>query len=340
MNAWSNANSPLSPILAELYMQALESECLPDDDVLFYVRYVDDIFAIVKNGSIETLTRKFTRPDDNIHFTYEEQNANTLPFLDFLLKIGNDGQLTRCVYRKPMHSGAYLNYSSFHHHSHKISVADTLFFRAYMYCDPDLLSDELENIKSDLKSNGYPDDLITRRKLKMKERVGNVLKQEDEGPRFVIPFVDSVTSKRLSSFLKKKTDCNFGFLTGSKPFRDICNNKIQIHSPISGTYKIPCGTDACPFSYDGESIDIPRRRNQHGNDLRWGRESSALVQHLISFPEHRIDVQRLAVTNFEPNYHRRKTMEAVQIAKNKHPMNQDTGKFSPGTWLDFFKTLT
>ena len=48
-----------------------------------------------------------------------QKEDKTIPFLDVLLIIQEDGSLGHKVYRKPTHTDRYLHYNSFHHPSIK-----------------------------------------------------------------------------------------------------------------------------------------------------------------------------------------------------------------------------
>jgi hypothetical protein len=59
----------------------------------------------------------------SIKFTFEvQEDDKTIPFLDVLFIIHDDGSLGHKVYRKPTHTDRYLHYNSFHHPSIKNSV--------------------------------------------------------------------------------------------------------------------------------------------------------------------------------------------------------------------------
>ena len=62
-----------------------------------WLRKVDDTFMITKYDKIEKLDElnKFNR---KVQFTYESATNNTLPFLDCLIEIGNEGRLKTKVY--------------------------------------------------------------------------------------------------------------------------------------------------------------------------------------------------------------------------------------------------
>ncbi len=65
-----------------------------------WLRYVDDIFAIVKRGDTEKILEKLNGMSEKIKFTCEEEKNGQLPFLDLLLE-REDGEVVFDIYRKP-----------------------------------------------------------------------------------------------------------------------------------------------------------------------------------------------------------------------------------------------
>ena len=97
----------------------------------------------------------------SIKFTLEmPKEDKTIPFLDELLIIQEDGSLGHKVYRKPTHTDRYLHYNSFHHPGIKNSVCKTLINRAKIICEVDNIEGELKHLRSVLKMNGYPKKFI------------------------------------------------------------------------------------------------------------------------------------------------------------------------------------
>jgi hypothetical protein len=83
-----------------------------------WLRYVDDIFVILKKSqSNETLNWLNSQPQ-KIQFTMEEEQSGQLPFLDVIVK-RQDNQLIFDVYRKPTSTKRYITTDSFHHQSQK-----------------------------------------------------------------------------------------------------------------------------------------------------------------------------------------------------------------------------
>ena len=95
--------SPLAPILANLFMGHHESNWLDSNEgskVLFYRRYVDDIFCLFDSEQDSDMFLCYLNEQHpNIKFTNEKENNNKLPFLDILLSKDEVG-INMSVYKK------------------------------------------------------------------------------------------------------------------------------------------------------------------------------------------------------------------------------------------------
>ncbi|XP_046400884.1 uncharacterized protein LOC124167130 [Ischnura elegans] len=151
--------SPLSPVVANLYMESFEKTALESYDKRpsLWLRYVDDTFVIWPHGE-EELKRFLNHLNSQHHaiqFTMELEKEHQLSFLDVLVKRKGNGRLGHSVYRKPTHTDRYLNAASHHHPSQKSSLVATLVNRAYKICDSDSIASEKKHLTSALLRNGY-----------------------------------------------------------------------------------------------------------------------------------------------------------------------------------------
>ena len=81
--------SPLGPALANLFMDYNEDKWLQSDEgshVLFYQRYVDDIFCVFKNETQANIFLEFLNTrHNNIKFTIEKRLTKNFHSLTFWL---------------------------------------------------------------------------------------------------------------------------------------------------------------------------------------------------------------------------------------------------------------
>jgi len=119
----SPMGSPLSPILADVVMDDLESQCISklDFEIHTYYRYVDDIFFIIPKTKIDVVLKTFNDYHPRLKFTHELEGNNTLSFLNALV-IREGGKLLTNWYRKPSFSSRYINYFSSHPLQYKLNT--------------------------------------------------------------------------------------------------------------------------------------------------------------------------------------------------------------------------
>ena len=123
--------SPLSPFLADLFMGDFETHMVTAFPWMFkfWVRYVDDIFAIVHEKHIEDSLKLLNLQDKNIKFTSElEDQKQALPFLDLKL-IRCNHKIKFEIHRKDTHSDNYIKFDSYSPEEHKLAAFNSLIYR-------------------------------------------------------------------------------------------------------------------------------------------------------------------------------------------------------------------
>ena len=111
--------SPLSPVIANIYMEHFEMKAInslpvtPDERK----RHVDDIFAKWHHRieKLHDLLAHLNSLFQHIKFTIKIENDGKLPFLDVLLTKKEDGGMGYEVYRKDTHTYRYIHANSHHH---------------------------------------------------------------------------------------------------------------------------------------------------------------------------------------------------------------------------------
>ena len=105
--------SPVSPIVANLYMECFERKALASaiNPPQVWYRFVDDTWVIQKQAFLDHINSI----DPAIKFTVEGTQGNgAIPFLDTLVTPLADRSLSIRVYCKPTHSDQYLQWDSHH----------------------------------------------------------------------------------------------------------------------------------------------------------------------------------------------------------------------------------
>ncbi|XP_074037086.1 uncharacterized protein [Leptinotarsa decemlineata] len=158
--------SPLSPVIANIYMEWFETLAIQEahKKPRVWLRYVDVTFIIWNHGNTEldAFLKHINSVRPSITFTMEKEIHNELPFLDVLVK-RTDTKWETSVYRKPTHTGQYLNHESNHHQSTKRGIIKTLLDRAFGLCNTkEGLEKELDIIKNDLQRNEYSKAMVEK----------------------------------------------------------------------------------------------------------------------------------------------------------------------------------
>ncbi|XP_011883565.1 PREDICTED: uncharacterized protein LOC105570735 [Vollenhovia emeryi] len=159
----SPMGSPLSPILADIVMEGLETHCLSilNYDVPVFVRYVDDIFTIVPRDKVNDILNVFNSYHQRLQFTYETEINSSINFLDTSVIRASEHLITDW-FRKPTFSGRYINYFSSHPLKHKISVITSLVDRAILLADERFHDQNIKIIQDILSDNSYPSKLCNK----------------------------------------------------------------------------------------------------------------------------------------------------------------------------------
>lgn len=110
--------SPLSPVVANLYMEEFENKALETATLCprMWVRYVDDTFVLWPHGEqhLESFHQHLNSQHPAIQFTMEREQQNRIAFLDVSVERKPEGFVTS-EYRKPTHTDRYINFASHHH---------------------------------------------------------------------------------------------------------------------------------------------------------------------------------------------------------------------------------
>ena len=157
--------SPVSPIVANLYMENFERKALGSATypTRVWYRFVDDMWVIQKQAHKQAFLDHINNIDLAIKFIVEGTQGNgAIPFLDTLVTQLADNSLSFKVYWKLTHTDQYLQWNS-HSLSAKYSVRDTLTHRAEVVCmDLGLLQSEINHSRRALKKCKYPNWAINK----------------------------------------------------------------------------------------------------------------------------------------------------------------------------------
>ncbi|KAM4585669.1 uncharacterized protein V3H82_004644 [Fundulus diaphanus] len=315
--------SPVSPIVANLYMEEMEKRALGTfrgTPPSHWFRYVDDTFVKIQLKEVEAFTRHMNSVDNNIKFTREDANDNKLPFLDCLVNMEGDVE----VYRKPTHTDQYLLFDSHHPLEHKLSVIRTLQHRAeHVPTKTEGKHKEQKHIKDALQTCGYPNWAFVKSARKSKRPAAEHNGEKNKRKNIVIPYVAGVSEKLKKIFSKHKIPVHF------KPNRTLrqrlVHPKDKTPKPkMSGVvYAVQC-SEECSDLYIGETKQpLHRRMAQHRRATSSGQDS-AVHQHLKD-KGHSFEDQNVHILDKEDRWFERGVKEAIYVKREKPTLNRGGG---------------
>ncbi|XP_062710829.1 uncharacterized protein LOC134288912 [Aedes albopictus] len=156
--------SPLSPILADIVLDSVINRALstlPFESPIFK-KYVDDIFMVIPQQTIQLVLEAFNRIEPRLQFTVEVEKEGKLPFLDMTVIRKDSQELTTEWYAKPIASGRMLNYHSFHQPRYKMNVANNFIHSVHKLTHNKSEEEIAATIRDHLRRNNYPKQLVNR----------------------------------------------------------------------------------------------------------------------------------------------------------------------------------
>lgn len=323
--------SPLSPVIANIFMEEFELKAIStaNHPPKFWGRYVDDTATITKKSHVQALFQHINEQHHSISFTIEEEDEEgALPVLDVKM-IKDSNRIKTDVYRKATHTDHYLQWSSHHPVSQKLSVPASLYHRCEsVISDDNMKRVEREKIKSDLTKCGYPKWALTQGEKKRKERQDNAQQELDNTKKaktcVVIPYTRGM-SERLSRVYKKH-----GISMFSKPGYTLRQALVAPKDPLTKdekcgvVYSLKCET--CDSEYVGETIrPLSTRMKEHRDSVAKRNTKSALGEHIINNPGHNINFEDTKVIDSENKTLHRKVVEAIHIRDRNPSLNRQGG---------------
>ena len=325
--------SPLSPVIANIYMEDFEKKVLESAPLKprCWYRYVDDTFVIWQHGSekLNEFLQHLNSVHECIQFTMELESDEKLPFLDVLVYKKANGNLGHTVYRKATHTDRYLHAQSHHHPTQIRSVANTLATRSKRIADEDNLIAERRHLQVALEMNGYPKKLFHRAWNRTTRANLDEKETEDTRTLVMLPYVKGTTD-RIAKLLSRE-NIKTVFNTDMKIGALLRNNKDRIPLEGKGVYEVPCGD--CNKTYVGQTgRNMSSRLQEHQNAVRQKSSTSSLAMHALE-NGHNINfgsMKALAQVDF---LQQRFIREAIEIERRPHTLNKrDDGLRLPSAW--------
>ncbi|XP_011859448.1 PREDICTED: uncharacterized protein LOC105556944 [Vollenhovia emeryi] len=322
----SPMGSPLSPILADIVMDDLETQCLQslNFNITTFHRYVDDIFTIVPTSKINDILLAFNTYHPRLKFTHETEVNDSINFLDTTVQ-RCDGLITNW-FRKPTFSGRYVNFFSNHPLKYKVNTIANLVDRAIILSDSRFHQDNIQIVKNILTNNCFPTKLIDKhiksrlKQIKFQNNTNDQPKIFDPRGYIRFPYIKGVSESVNHKLRKvgintlltipKKLDCII------KKEKDALTNDQKVEV----VYKIDC--KYCNASYVGQTKrHLKTRINEHAKDIMKHVGNHSVVSKHRTSLGHDFDWSTPHVLHRESNTRRREIAEMVFIKRTKDTIN-------------------
>ena len=230
---------------------------------------MDDTFVILKEIHKQDFLQHINSVDPAIQFTVENNKEDgAIPFLDTIVKLEADGNLSITVYRKPTHTDLYLQWDSHHHLSAKFSVMHTLTHRVQTVCsNPELPHKEKAHLRKALTQCKYSkwalDKVEKRLNKPSREVTDGANNQGTAGAQpttnevkpkgcIVIPYTQGLCESIKKICGRYVIQSHF---KGSNNIRNLLvspKDKDPIVSKSRAIYWFQCGDLSCDDEYMGE----------------------------------------------------------------------------------------
>jgi len=346
--------SPLSPIVADLVLQDLETNVfnkLPSSLPLYY-RYVDDILLASPVDQLYKIQEVFNSIHERLQFTLEISTDNKINFLDVTIIIKNQ-KILFDRYEKPTSTGRYINYYSQHPWSQKQGIIYGLIDRMILLSHPEFHDKNLKLIINILLNNCFPLSLIfstinKRIKTLTNKRLSDTNIQEVSKDKqsnkniknfFTVPYVKSISESFRPITIKFGFNIAYSIPNTLHKFIKRGKDKINLTSQSECVYKIKCQN--CENSYVGQTKrQLGTRLKEHMTDIK--KKSgllSVVSKHRLEF-NHEMDWNGIVILDKEPSYTKRIISKMIYIKRQHRGLNKqsDTDLLSD-TYLSIINSL-
>jgi len=325
--------SPLSPVIADIVMQDLETSCLNriNCKLTFYFRYVDDIVMAAPSDKTDLIFKTFNQYHNRLKFTIEYEENRSISFLDLLLTI-SENTIQIDWFHKKSFSGRFLSFYSGHPLCHKIGMIYGLVDRAFSLSHPRFHKKNIEFVIELLIENGYPLNFIfekinnrlktliyNRKSIKNNDKKIN--SSDDSNRKIIVfPYIKKISEMIATTIDKSK------YITGYRILNNL-GKYIKVHKDINHTltnnnvvYKIHCND--CNASYVGQTKrQLKTRIKEHYNNIKLpSSKPSVITEHIIKC-SHSFDWDNVEILDTESNYFKRSVSEMLHIKEQINGIN-------------------
>lgn len=338
--------NPLSPTIADIVLDSLFNDTLAElreENIHFkYItKYVDDILAVIKIKDKDKILNCLNNYHPKIQFTIEVEEKGEIAFLDMKLR-KNNNKITFDWFTKETSSGRIINFNATQPKNQIINTAKNLISRVLNISDDKYHTKNISKIEKILKTNSFPNKLVktlidnTVKNLKNQNYTQQKTTDDEDKKFYSVKYIPGLTDKNNIKTSIETEKMRFAY----KPNTTLSTIFSKTKAPIDKQqqcniiYKINCsGNDdqKCEQIYIGTTKrTLEKRIGEHQADIKRGKESTALAQHILK-TGHTADFKQVEILDKETREKKRLTLESLHIQQNiKKTMNlkEDTNNIS------------
>lgn len=255
----------LAGTLADIFINHIENTFFMQNKeltakIVYYRRYVDDIIVMLEGSDqdINLFKEKMNNMHNNIKFTLEMEENNSLNFLDLTItKLNNQHKFA--IYRKPSTSDVIIHADSCHPDRYKKSFFNAMTYRILRTpLQPHDIQKELNILRQIATANGYEiglvDKIYNKNKLAIKNKNQGTNKKEKDKDK--IKYIPMIYRGRISDRIDRnfrKQNVKLAFQTDNTLQLKLRHNVGDKKDKFSntGVYKLKCSD--CDKFYIGQT---------------------------------------------------------------------------------------
>lgn len=279
----------------------------------FIKKFVDDIITAIPKNNIQTTLNTFNSYNNNIQFTIEREENNSLPFLDTKVIRTNNNTLITDWYQKPIASGRYIHYQSYLPKTTKINFIKSMIQRIITISHQSFHKQNLNKLQQLLNLNGYPTNIVHT--IINSIKTNNPHQNQQQRKYITFPYIPHISHK-ITKLLK-----NENIILANKPVTTIktlySNTKDPIELLLNSNIVYQLNCTNCSKIYIGHTSQYLKSRiTLHKSDAKLRPERCALAHHTHTL-KHTFNFEKPIILHKEINTNKRIFLETYYINKYK-----------------------
>ena len=153
--------SPVSVVLANLYLVELDETLRLVPGLCGYKRYIDDLLLLLSRDCVSLCIERLHAFHPNIRVKVSAQGMRDIPFLDLQLSIDADANISHVIFTKPQNLFHFVPYTSCHPGFVFRGVVQGEFQRYSRRCSsPTAAAEQVKLLRRRFLRRGYPNSLV------------------------------------------------------------------------------------------------------------------------------------------------------------------------------------